>query len=523
MSEPLAPDSFESLLQRVFDGKLTDAERECLAAMIEADPARRAAYLEHCQFHALLRSEHGLLAACAPEEGEAAPAWRFPIRSRRTILGVGAAAAALLVAVGLTWKSTTSPAAPFRGKDTAVLKTAIGVQFAFGAHGETATASGASMPGGAYVLKSGIIELEYATGVLVTIQAPARFELVDEKVFRLQDGRIAAHVPQRGVGFKVEAPAATVVDLGTDFAVDANADDNSEVHVFKGEVRVDLRAAKGVAVDPLRLLTGQAARIDVATGLPAGIDLDEQRFIRSLRAKSRAYAQHVLALGPAVYYGMEPVGDGMQLVDQSKSRADAKIVLGKATTPVWVSGKIGAALQLGGPAEKTYAYAARYPQATGNELSVVAWVYARTRPRWASIAKNWAGAQDRGQFHFGLLDDVGALEAHIADANGQEIMVRDSEPLPLNQWHHVAMVADGSMLRLYRNGRAVSAVPYDKLTSDSRILALAVGTKLNLEGTAPEERDFNMWDGRLDELAIFNHALTGDDVLELYELARTAD
>jgi len=44
-----------------------------------------------------------------------------------------------------------------------------------------------------------------------------------------------------------------------------------------------------------------------------------------------------------------------------------------------------------------------------------------------------------------------------------------------------------------------------------------------LAGDAPEERDFNMWDGRLDELAIFNHALTADQVLELYELTSAAD
>ena len=79
------------------------------------------------------------------------------------------------------------------------------------------------------------------------------------------------------------------------------------------------------------------------------------------------------------------------------------------------------------------------------------------------------------------------------------------------------------MLRLYRNGREVDSAPYRQLLSDPRIKALAIGTKLNLRGDAPEERDFNMWDGRLDELAIFNHALTADQVLELYELASAAN
>jgi hypothetical protein len=185
---------------------------------------------------------------------------------------------------------------------------------------------------------------------------------------------------------------------------------------------------------------------------------------------------------------------------------------------------VGAALALGGPAQQTYASASRYPQAKGNSMSVAAWIYARSRPRWASIAKNWAGGdEDRGQFHFGLYEDSGELEAHIVDSSGDEIVIRDKTPLPLYSWHHVAFVADGSVLRLYRNGLEVDSKPYRELHRDPRIKALAIGTKLNLLGNAPEEHDFNMWDGRLDELAIFNHALTTDQVLELYELTSICD
>jgi hypothetical protein len=258
--------------------------------------------------------------------------------------------------------------------------------------------------------------------------------------------------------------------------------------------------------------------------MPSGIDLDSQQFLRSLREDDHSYAEAVMALDPVVYYRMEPTGDGTRLVDASPSGADAMIHFGRATAPVWTSGRVGAALALGGPAQETYAAASEYPQAEGDELSVAAWVYARARPRWASIAKNWAGgSRDRGQFHFGLYDDVGELEAHMVNDHGNEVVVRDSVPLPLNTWHHVAFVADGKELRLYRNGREVGSRPFHALHRDPRIKALAIGTKLNLAGDAPEERDFNMWDGRLDELAIFNHALTAEDVRQLYQLPTLSD
>ena len=227
-----------------------------------------------------------------------------------------------------------------------------------------------------------------------------------------------------------------------------------------------------------------------------------------------------MALNPAVYYRMEPSGDGSQLVDSTANKANATVHVGRAIAPVWTVGKIGAALQLGGTAQQAYAAAPEYPQTDGDALTVAGWVYARSRPRWASIAKNWAGGNfDRGQFHFGLNFDGGELEAHIVDSSGKEIVVKDSVPLPLHSWHHVAFVADGKTLRLYRNGREVDAQPYHKLHRDPRITSLGIGTKLNLAGNAPEESDYNMWDGRLDELAIFNHALSAKDIQRLYELA----
>jgi hypothetical protein len=399
----------------------------------------------------------------------------------------------------------------------------VRAHFVYGPSGETAATEGQAMPQGTYELKNGIIELRSNSHAVMTIEGPAVFTLADDRCVRVESGRIAVHVPKQAVGFRVETASATVVDLGTDFAVEAVTGKNSEVHVFDGEVQINLHGSKTSSATPLRLATGEATRIDFLTGLPSGIDLDKQRFLRRLDPESRAYSDRVLQMLPAAYYPMEPVSDGTFLEDVGPSRADAKINFGRATEPVWAPGKIGLAIALGGPGQETYATADDYPQAVGDQLSVVAWVIASSRPRWASIAKNWAGADDRGQFHFGLHFDSGELEAHIEDSSGKEIVVKDTTPLPLHTWHHVAFVADGGTLRLYRNGKLVDAAGYHKLHRDERIRALAIGTKLNLRGDAPDHQDFNMWDGRLDELAIFNHAISEEQIRELYELGNKAD
>lgn len=517
------------LLSKVTEGGLSPSEGAKLAEFIQRDQSFRDLYLAYCQMHAMLRDEHGLLASWGvPDEIPPAerPGPRMATRSRLVVWALAVAVSISLVAVGhyivsdaVVSDSDGPQVPPYRGHEVALLKNQVGLRFAYGADGEPRMAEGSPMPRGRYELQSGVVEIAFPAGAVLTIEAPAVFELVSEEHVALENGKLSAHVPQEARGFTIDTPGGLVVDLGTEFAIEARREQESEVHVFSGEVQIKLRGSKVATADPLHLIAGEAAKIDFLTGVPAGIDLDEQRFLRRLNVEPTAYAQHVLKLNPAVYYPMEPIDDGVTLVDASASGADAIVYLGRARGPVWSAGKVGAAFELGGPSQQTYASAARYPQTRGDELSVVAWVRADARPRWATIAKNWAGARDRGQFHFGLYFDSGELEAHIQDSSGEEIFVKDKQPLPLNDWHHVAFVADGKNLRLYRNGKQVDVAAYHRLYRNPQLRALGIGTKLNLRGDAPEDEDYSMWDGRLDELAIFNYALAPDDVRELYRLA----
>jgi hypothetical protein len=525
--EPADRQRFNSLLRPFVDGEMDGAQLAELGRLIESDATLRHEYLEYCQIHGLLRAEHGLLASWDVAEVEPNRNFRAPARRRRLrwVISLGSLAAAVLLAVTFGFlQLAPEPASapivqpPYRGEVVARLRHQVRANFAYGPKGEATPLVGAIMPQGTYELLGGILELELNTGVILTIEAPAVFTLADTDCVHVESGRVAAHVPQEAIGFRVETASATVVDLGTDFAIEAIRGKESEVHVFNGEVRVNLHGSKAISASPLRLTTGEATRIDFLTGIPSGIDLDDQRFLRRLEVAPGTYAHRVLELEPAVYYPMDPSDDGTKLRSLVPQQSDAEIFFGRASQSVWATGKIGLAFALGGPSQQTYAVAAEYPRADGDELSVVAWVLANSRPRWASIAKNWAGADDRGQFHFGLYFDSGELEAHIEDSSGEEIIVKDSEPLPLHRWHHVAFVADGAMLRLYRNGQEVDAAPYHRLHRDPRIKALAIGTKLNLTGDEPDAVDFNMWDGRLDEVAIFNRALSPEQIGELYKL-----
>ncbi len=45
--------------------------------------------------------------------------------------------------------------------------------------------------------------------------------------------------------------------------------------------------------------------------------------------------------------------------------------------------------------------------------------------------------------------------------------------------------------------------------------ALGIGVKPNREGTSPDAAFPGYWDGRIDELAIFNDALTAEEIQRL--------
>ena len=384
------------------------------------------------------------------------------------------------------------------------------------ARGLAATANdGDSLGAGSYELRVGLMEAAYPSGVEVLIESPATFELCGTNTVRLSEGKLSAQVPKNAVGFTVQTPAASVMDLGTEFGVSAGKT-GSEVHVFKGEVLVTTTNDPV----PVHLKENQASRVDQATLTTTGIEPQPHKSIRSLNEPSGGYVNQVLHLEPVAYFRMGPTHDATLLRERAHQR-NGNIILGRSSTP-WGPGKMGVALRLGGAEAGTYAVMPNFPKATNNQLSVCAWVFAERRPRWASIAKNWAkdvGTNYGGQFHFGLRQDQGDLEVHVHDAAGEEVWVREKTPLPLNQWQFVAFTLDGATLRLYRNGCEVGSAPCPGLSTFAPS-ALGIGVKLERTGSQPERHTPGFWHGLIDELAVFPHALTPSQIQKLFQSTR---
>jgi len=310
-----------------------------------------------------------------------------------------------------------------------------------------------------------------------------------------------------------------VQDLGTVFGVEVTHTEYTDIHVYEGAVLARTEPS-GDRRHLTRIDAGSALRVFPGTGLNSGIDLSSDRFITRLNSEQDSVSSKILDLKPVVYFPAEVPLDGRAvLYDASERRLDAEILGLDTGATSWAPGIDGNALHLPGPQERmAYAVVPEYPKSKNNTLSGMAWVYAESRPLWASILKNWGASS--GQFHFGLHEQDGDLEMHVMASDQTEIFVRENTPLPLNEWHHVAFVADGDSLVLYRNGEAVDSTPYQELTNLADIRSLTIGAKLTDSGAQPDLEAPSNWHGRLDEIALFNHALTAADIRAVYEASK---
>ena len=494
------------LAEKLRDNLLADAEVAELETLLAESVAAREAFAALALLTAELRQSQGRFTCPVPADARR--------RGRRTSFTRSwlpwAVAACFLLAAAFRWRSARTPSAT-RGAPFATISNASGAVLLADHHTAAATV-GATLGGGALHLRSGLLELTYPSGVVIVVESPARFELRGATTLWLAEGNASAKVPNAAIGFTIETPSVSIVDLGTEFGVSVGAK-SSEVHVFKGEVLIKSENEP----DSLRLAENRASRIDLQTRTPTGINFEPERFMRTLDEPGGSYGDLIRANDPVAYYRMRLTPDDTRLVDVSARHLDGRIERGTSERMA-APGKIGAGLRLGGPTTRSYAVVPDFPRAT-TALTVCAWVRAESRPRWASIAKNWG--KDRrvnagGQFHFGLWHDAGDLEVHVHDADGHEVGVRDTVPLPLGEWQFVAFTFDGTALRLFRNGREVGSSPCASLMQAGPA-ALALGVKLDAGGTQPETNTPGFWDGTLDELAVFHRALTPEQILLLYQ------
>ena len=205
---------------------------------------------------------------------------------------------------------------------------------------------------------------------------------------------------------------------------------------------------------------------------------------------------------------------GLEVPDSSPLANHGATVGFPANVNPWTNGLSGNSIRLRGTGQRAVVRIPIYPKAV-TAFSASAWIWAEARTAWATVLKN--GTTNTGQFHFGLRDSTGDLEVLINTTGGQ-FSVREGVALATGQWHHVAFAADGAILRLFRNGQLIGSRPYAGDFIQTAPVALGIGAKLNDLGTGTDtSAAAGVWNGRLDEVAIWNRSLSLDEVSAVYQ------
>ncbi|TWT42432.1 FecR protein [Thalassoglobus neptunius] len=368
--------------------------------------------------------------------------------------------------------------------------------------------SEAQIPVGDYELQKGLVHLEFGGGVMVYVEAPARFNAVSKERIVLHSGRLSARVPPEGIGFTVETPEAEVVDFGTEFSVDVEGG-ASEVHVFDGLVRVHPGASnQREASRSVDLQASQAVRIANGAAEPEDISIATDRFIRNFDEPRLNYARAVKRLSPLAYYRM-PIRD-RGLVSEPLEYSGV-VLTGDGKRPPHARGVfVGGSLRVGVDSIGRGGRVDSPPPLSTGRFSLVVFVYLEAPAEHAEHAMVATNKNDeRGNFSLSL-DENGELQASITSSNAVVTSVASGSVLPQKTWRQVVVTANGEQLHLYEDGRLVASKPCAAMAaSDSDPVWF---------GTDAEATQ--VWDGRIDEVALFDRALNEEEIAALYRTAQ---
>lgn len=152
-------------------------------------------------------------------------------------------------------------------------------------------------------LEAGTVQLAFRNTAMVALTGPARFQVLSESMGQLEHGHLVANVPAAAIGFRVQSPDLTVVDLGTGFELNVDAphaggSGTSRVHVVEGRVQLEPNSTEST----VELVAGQRANYmrNATAGQKLQV-LDAKKVDPRTKGSLSFNAEHPVSLGYKAY------------------------------------------------------------------------------------------------------------------------------------------------------------------------------------------------------------------------------
>lgn len=258
-----------SLLDALCEGSSTPDQVARIESLVLHDPEAEAFYIHYMQVHGALVREFGnratgtlavgdgpgahAEAARAPGPSGAGREPRRPWGGRRSRSLAWAAAAVVAAAVGSLAVGiirAPEPVVPGRRDARPSARAYPRVGFADGLvmvvklegvewedDGQPHPSERDLVPAsGRLRFRSGRATLAMLTGVGLVVEGPADLEFVSSDKVLCHRGRLRARVPRGAEGFVVSGPGSAMLDLGTEFGMNVSPDGRTRGKVFEGRV-----------------------------------------------------------------------------------------------------------------------------------------------------------------------------------------------------------------------------------------------------------------------------------------------
>jgi ferric-dicitrate binding protein FerR (iron transport regulator) len=383
---------------------------------------------------------------------------------------------------------------------------------------------------GIFKLVAGYARITFDEGARIIVEAPAEIELESENRAFVQTGKVSAEVPTEAQSFTINTPSASMVDLGTEFCVYVQEDGTSDLHVFKGKVALvagpigkktnDLNA-NGAKEQIVR--TGQAKRVAADSSEIEDIRFGQTAFVRNIPSP---YELAVRRSRPRGYwrFGRENLNKCDNSIDSARNVA--KYVGSTAfdeNGPGLGDGKSNDALKLNGRPDN---YMIIENIASGRlqrgGLSLVLWLRAdkiaeqsiltnETKTGQASWFSRYFLMEENGQFVFIVyFDDDRMYEGRPVET----CLIRSEQLAQKGRWYHLAVTLSQNHVRMFIDGRleAEAREPIEQFSNADLLWYLCTGA--DIEPTDGD--DAPPINGAIDELAIYDRALSPEEIRQLY-------
>ncbi len=377
-------------------------------------------------------------------------------------------------------------------------------------------------------LRSGGVTLALLNGVVLSLEGPADLDLLSLDRVYCRQGRLRARVPRQAEGFVIATPRAAVFDLETEFALNVDPSGRARIKVFEGAAAATLLDDGGDPEQSQIVAPSEVFELDPGTGRIAETHAGAERFAVSTSGPvppldlDPSYPGVVRDSRPIAYWRFQTMDHGA-FVNEVPG-ASALLATGAVRCEGDPRGNPYLVLRAadGEPFLETEAVW-DLSQSLGHAVEF--WFLAEASRHAVLVGLLPPGGLNpegqRDHYLHNLLVEITAWQRQSLHKPGSVRLLLRSPHDPLQvsnvysaqgyvagQWHHVIAQQRGDLGELYLDGNLTQGT----LLNPGLIpfpCQLVVGRRMP---DAEDQNESRAFAGGLDELALYDHALTSTEI-----------